>query len=698
MRSTARSVAECSDSASSRSALSNGLRCGAHGHDTGHRASLHALCQVGALLVACGLGVAGAADLGGWPPDALPNAVVVHGRRGPNSNINGVYTRDYSWQGQIGPCYRRYGVISRQQNVFLYYEGEWRISPSPDAGSVWAFAASRAVSPLLIDTPWEVWDGQRVAQDPALQISDTSVIPSMLFLSFSEEGPPALKALQGMLLQQPGLWEGRPYYQHQAWHELFLLCSAAEGRWRLGPLPLDNAPSDVACTSDPELCVHAAAASQGAVLYSLSAAALPQEIIEPWRLKMGANDQSDFALGVGVLRLSTTTSYRELEHPRHLVVEGVAAGRGIANGIYRIADKQLNYRPVYHKTDALRPASLWYAGDWRLGTSIEEGFIWAYAPSTALSPLDVTTPWQRLDDGQNESLARVADATQVIPTHVLVAGDRYVQQPRLCDARPVYQREDAAGSTYLFFRAHVNEWWLGPTIGGSVFYARAAGSRLQVVPDTNELLFIKAKLPADTTVLGDQSDLRAAAAGRGDGSWWWYALVLTLTLAAGAARWLVQQGSSCNSNGRPAATDSNSQHSAGVGAGALITQVVAAAPMSAASSTRDDSGQYSVSGGADASSARMVPAAPLVTDACEELSPAIGYQPPVSPLANPPRTPTKPKMRKHKAYSCVVCCEAPREILLIPCRHVCCCKACADRLEKCPMCRAQKEDFAKVFL
>eukprot|EP00406_Dinophysis_acuminata_P065979 CAMPEP_0179283510 /NCGR_PEP_ID=MMETSP0797-20121207/38214_1 /TAXON_ID=47934 /ORGANISM="Dinophysis acuminata, Strain DAEP01" /LENGTH=214 /DNA_ID=CAMNT_0020992267 /DNA_START=88 /DNA_END=728 /DNA_ORIENTATION=+ len=160
---------------------------------------------------------------------ALPPAVVVHGRRGPNSSINGVYIRDLTWQGQIGPCYRR-AAATGQKGIFLYFEGEWRMGPSPAEGSVWAFARSDAASPLDISVPWEVWDGQRVAQDLDLHVSDTSVIPSVLFLSFGGEGvPEGLRAAQGMLLQQPGLWDGRPYYQHRTCEDLFLLCSVAEG-------------------------------------------------------------------------------------------------------------------------------------------------------------------------------------------------------------------------------------------------------------------------------------------------------------------------------------------------------------------------------------------------------------------------------------------------------------------------------------
>ncbi|CAE8641220.1 unnamed protein product [Polarella glacialis] len=108
--------------------------------------------------------------------ESLPPAVVVHGRRGRNSNINGMYIRDFTWQGQIGTCYKR-GGSAGEQPIFLYFEGEWRLGPSPEQGSVWAFSRSSASSPLLIDAPWEVWDGQKVAEDRQIKVSDTSVVP-----------------------------------------------------------------------------------------------------------------------------------------------------------------------------------------------------------------------------------------------------------------------------------------------------------------------------------------------------------------------------------------------------------------------------------------------------------------------------------------------------------------------------------------
>ena len=42
---------------------------------------------------------------------------------------------------------------------------------------------------------------------------------------------------------------------------------------------------------------------------------------------------------------------------------------------------------------------------------------------------------------------------------------------------------------------------------------------------------------------------------------------------------------------------------------------------------------------------------------------------------------------------CLVCCARPRNVVLLPCRHCCCCTECLARMDKCPVCRAAVESF-----
>jgi membrane protein involved in colicin uptake len=50
--------------------------------------------------------------------------------------------------------------------------------------------------------------------------------------------------------------------------------------------------------------------------------------------------------------------------------------------------------------------------------------------------------------------------------------------------------------------------------------------------------------------------------------------------------------------------------------------------------------------------------------------------------------------------TCIVCMDAPRQALMLPCKHMCCCNECADimleRQEKhCPICRADLTDIMR---
>ena len=48
--------------------------------------------------------------------------------------------------------------------------------------------------------------------------------------------------------------------------------------------------------------------------------------------------------------------------------------------------------------------------------------------------------------------------------------------------------------------------------------------------------------------------------------------------------------------------------------------------------------------------------------------------------------------------SCVVCLERPRCVVVLPCRHLSLCEACASGLASCPMCRGEVRDSLVVFV
>lgn len=51
-----------------------------------------------------------------------------------------------------------------------------------------------------------------------------------------------------------------------------------------------------------------------------------------------------------------------------------------------------------------------------------------------------------------------------------------------------------------------------------------------------------------------------------------------------------------------------------------------------------------------------------------------------------------------ESVSCVICLAASRSILFRPCRHVCCCSACAENLDRCPVCREPAELKENVYV
>ena len=45
-----------------------------------------------------------------------------------------------------------------------------------------------------------------------------------------------------------------------------------------------------------------------------------------------------------------------------------------------------------------------------------------------------------------------------------------------------------------------------------------------------------------------------------------------------------------------------------------------------------------------------------------------------------------------EALLCVVCEDAKKSVLLLPCKHICTCQGCAEGLGACPICRVPIED------
>jgi hypothetical protein len=41
-----------------------------------------------------------------------------------------------------------------------------------------------------------------------------------------------------------------------------------------------------------------------------------------------------------------------------------------------------------------------------------------------------------------------------------------------------------------------------------------------------------------------------------------------------------------------------------------------------------------------------------------------------------------------EAHVCVVCQDAPKSVLLLPCKHICTCDECSEAISDCPICRA----------
>ena len=75
--------------------------------------------------------------------------------------------------------------------------------------------------------------------------------------------------------------------------------------------------------------------------------------------------------------------------------------------------------------------------------------------------------------------------------------------------------------------------------------------------------------------------------------------------------------------------------------------------------------------------------------------PSVAAPPP--PVAAPPPSPVVEE-REDDDVSCVVCLARPREVVILPCRHLSLCAVCAAGVSMCPMCRGAVEETMLVFV
>ena len=46
---------------------------------------------------------------------------------------------------------------------------------------------------------------------------------------------------------------------------------------------------------------------------------------------------------------------------------------------------------------------------------------------------------------------------------------------------------------------------------------------------------------------------------------------------------------------------------------------------------------------------------------------------------------------------CVICWDAPKAVVFLPCKHRCCCEQCARQSLRCPLCKAAVTERMRVF-
>jgi hypothetical protein len=65
------------------------------------------------------------------------------------------------------------------------------------------------------------------------------------------------------------------------------------------------------------------------------------------------------------------------------------------------------------------------------------------------------------------------------------------------------------------------------------------------------------------------------------------------------------------------------------------------------------------------------------------------------PSRDLPSSSSKSELFPSDQYDCIVCLSAPKDLILLPCRHLCICSVCFKNVEKCPLCREKIQDYLK---
>lgn len=67
------------------------------------------------------------------------------------------------------------------------------------------------------------------------------------------------------------------------------------------------------------------------------------------------------------------------------------------------------------------------------------------------------------------------------------------------------------------------------------------------------------------------------------------------------------------------------------------------------------------------------------------------------PTLPPPVLEKRPVSEKEAEIGCVVCFRPDKNYALAPCFHMCVCRSCARRLDRCPLCRTGVTSSHRIF-